>query len=129
MNALRRLGVVATFSVVVVAVGWLVVGMFSPREDIVRDTDVEAIADHDFVIPAGTAARIAAGEEVVIVPRRLDVRVGESIRIRNLDDEPHQVGPYYLSPSQTVAQTFTRPGRLVGVCTIHPDDEFAIVIS
>lgn len=82
--------------------------------------------EHEYLIPAGTAERIAAGEPIEIVPRELEVRVGEAIRIVNDDDEGHVVGVFYVGPGETLSQRFTAPGVLSGECTVHSDGEFTV---
>ena len=79
-------------------------------------------------VPAGTAERIAAGEEVELLPRTLEVSVGDTLEIHNLDDTPHDVGPYSVAAGQTLRQTFTSPGTLQGLCTLHPSGEITIVV-
>lgn len=85
--------------------------------------------EHDYVIPAGTADRIAAGERLEIVPAELVVRVGESIRIANEDDTDHLVGLFFVGAGQTVTQRFRSEGTLEGECSVHPSGEFRIVVE
>jgi plastocyanin len=79
-------------------------------------------------VPAGTAERIEAGEPVELLPRTLEVSVGDTLEIRNLDDASHEVGPYFVAAGQTVRQTFTAPGTIQGMCTLHPSGEITIVV-
>ncbi len=79
-------------------------------------------------VPAGTAARIAAGEVVELLPPTLEVSVGDTIEIRNRDGSGHEVGPYYVDAGQTVRQTFTAPGTIEGLCTLHPSGQITIVV-
>lgn len=83
----------------------------------------------EVVVPAGTAARMDAGELVELLPAVLRVDVGDELLIRNDDDEVHLVGPYTVAPGQVLHQQFTTPGRIEGVCTLHPDGEISIVVS
>lgn len=83
----------------------------------------------EVVVPAGTAARMDAGELVELLPAVLRVDVGDELFITNNDDEVHLVGPYAVAPGQVLRQQFTTPGRIEGVCTLHPDGEIAIVVS
>lgn len=87
-----------------------------------------APADIRFVVPAGTHDRIAAGEEVDIVPRVLQAEVGEVIEVVNEDDRTAQVGVFIVGPGQTVRQRFTSPGTLEGICEVHPDGVFTIEV-
>lgn len=86
-------------------------------------------ADHVLIeVPPGTAARIDAGEQVELIPRVLEVAVGDTIEIRNHDSAPHEVGPYYVAAGQTVRQTFMSPGEIVGMCSLHPSGEVTIIV-
>ncbi|MFU8841642.1 MAG: hypothetical protein ACNA8R_13125 [Nitriliruptoraceae bacterium] len=86
-------------------------------------------AEHLVVeVPLGTAAQLAAGETVELLPRTLELKVGDSLEIRNHDVEAHEVGPYTVPAGQTLVQGFSSPGVLQGACTLHPDGEFAIVV-
>jgi hypothetical protein len=44
------------------------------------------------VIPAGTAARIKAGDELRIFPDEITFVVGDILEVVNEDSEPHQMG-------------------------------------
>lgn len=79
-------------------------------------------------VPHGTAQRIADGERVELIPARLEVSVGDSLEIRNLDDTVHEVGPYTVDAGQTLHQTFTSPGTIQGLCTLHPSGAITIVV-
>ncbi|MBS1837465.1 MAG: hypothetical protein JST64_07180 [Actinobacteria bacterium] len=85
--------------------------------------------DHSFVVPAGAAARTARGEDLGIVPGRLDVRVGDTIRIRNDDDVEAKVGIFTVAPHSTVTMRFTSAGRLEGSCDVHPSGQFVIDVA
>ena len=86
-------------------------------------------ATYDYFIPAGTASRIAAGRTFDIVPQRLDVKVGETIRIRNQDTVGAEVGVFFVGPGETVSMKFTKRGVLRGKCTIHRSGEFMISVT
>jgi plastocyanin len=79
-------------------------------------------------VAEGTAQRLAAGEAVELLPRTLEVQVGDRLEIVNLDTVPHEVGPYVVAPGQTLRQTFTTPGVLEGACTLHPSGSIRIVV-
>lgn len=84
--------------------------------------------EHDYVIPAGTADRIAAGEVVELVPAVLEVEVGDAIRIVNDDDEGHVVGVFYVGPGETLTKRFMAPGELTGACALHSGGEFTVLV-
>jgi plastocyanin len=84
---------------------------------------------HEYVIPKGTWERTARGEDVKIVPAQLDVRVGDTLRIRNEDVGGQEVGIFNVGPGQTVTMKFTTPGELSGGCTLHPGGKFTIKVA
>jgi plastocyanin len=79
-------------------------------------------------VAPGTAARVAAGERVELLPRTLEVSVGDRLEVHNRDAVAHQVGPYDVAAGQTLAQTFTTPGTLEGLCTLHESGRVTIVV-
>jgi len=85
-------------------------------------------ADYEYVIPDGTADRLAQGEVVEIMPSTLTVRVGEVLVIRNQDRVGQQVGPFWVGAGETLTQRFSRPGRLEGACVLQPSGKFIIDI-
>lgn len=79
-------------------------------------------------VAPGTAERLAAGERIELLPRTLEVSVGDRLEIRNLDVVTHEVGPYVVAPGQTLRQTFTSPGTIEGMCTLHESGAITIVV-
>ena len=86
-------------------------------------------ATYEYVVPFGTGRRLERGEVIEIMPSTLQVKVGESIRITNKDIRGYDVGPFYVSPLQTLAMRFTHPGRISGVCAVNPEGEFVIEVT
>ena len=86
------------------------------------------VADYEYVIPAGTGERLDAGERIEIIPAELEVRVGEVLRIVNLDQRGHAVGAFYVAGGETLTQRFSSPGELSGDCSIHPSGSFTLVV-
>jgi len=84
---------------------------------------------HDFTIPPGTADRIAAGQDVEIVPAELVVKVGDAIRIANNDSEDHIVGVFFVASGETLTQRFNSVGVLEGECDVHPSGSFTLRVE
>jgi plastocyanin len=99
----------------------------APRPGLSAAED-DAAADYDFVIPVGTGERIDAGERIDILPAKLQVSVGESIRITNDDSRGHVVGVFYVGAGETLTQSFTAPGVLTGECTVHSSGVFTLTV-
>lgn len=93
------------------------------------EDSVGADAEYSYLIPDGTFDRIYDGEEVEILPGRLEVKVGEAIRIVNEDDHGHFVGIFYVGPGETVSQRFASPGEFQGQCSVHPSGELTLVVT
>lgn len=98
-------------------------------ESLFEPGDGSAAADYEYLIPDGTWDRTYAGEDVEILPARLEVSVGEVIRIVNEDSHGHFVGIFYVGPGETVTQRFSSPGEFKGQCTVHPSGELSLVVG
>ena len=86
-------------------------------------------ADYSFTIPIGAGEALDRGEPLEILPAEMEVRVGEVIEITNEDDRGHLVGPFYVGAGEALRQRFASPGRFIGVCTVHPSGELALVVT
>ena len=86
-------------------------------------------ATYEYVVPYGTSVRIDQGQKVDLMPQRLDVKVGESIRIKNQDGRDYMIGPFFVTAGQELAMRFTQPGELSGVCQMNPEGEFLISVT
>lgn len=99
----------------------------NPTLEVVQDDDGRV--DYDYVIPAGTQDRKLNGETVEVMPATLDVKVGESIRIRNDDEAGAFAGIFYVGAGEVVSMKFTTPGTLSGECDLTPGGEFTINVA
>lgn len=95
----------------------------------VSDASADVAADYAYLIPEGAGAAFDAGEPLEILPQLFEANVGETIEIVNEDDRLHSVGPWVVGAGETLRQTFTSPGELVGLCTVHPSGEIRVVIT
>lgn len=75
--------------------------------------------DHRFVVPVGTGATLDAGGRVAILPRDLEVRVGDRIVVVNEDARPHGVGPWTVPAGDTFTFRFKTVGRYDSHCSLH----------
>ena len=88
----------------------------------------DEIADYEYVVPYGTSVRINAGQVVDLMPQYLEVRVGETIRIKNQDSRDYMIGPFFVAAAQTLSMRFTQEGTLSGTCTMNPEGIFEIKV-
>ena len=75
--------------------------------------------DHEFVVPAGAGAMLDAGESIEVLPRDLEVRVGDRIVVINRDGRAHEVGPWTVPAGDTFAFRFKEVGRYDSHCSLH----------
>ncbi|GIU86692.1 MAG: hypothetical protein KatS3mg009_1207 [Acidimicrobiia bacterium] len=83
----------------------------------------------EYVVPEGTATRIARGEQVTIMPDTLELRVGDTLRIRNEDVAGATVGPYYVEAGREFTLTYGAPGVFAGACELSEGGTFRIVVT
>ena len=89
-------------------------------------------APRKVVVQQASAATAAAGPKVSIAgfafgPQAITVKAGDSVTWSNDDGAPHTVtfkdgsaGAKSLSPGQTFARTFEKPGTYEYFCSFHP---------
>lgn len=72
----------------------------------------------DFIIPPGTAERVARGEPA-FVPKTVTLTDGRALRVVNQDSAPHQVAGSVVPPDSTaIIRAEKESGEFL--CTIHP---------
>jgi hypothetical protein len=108
----RRLVLVALGALVVLGAGALTLVL-------TRDSPLPAGVDHAFVVPAGTATTLDAGGSVNILPRDLEVRLGDRIVVANEDTRNHAVGPWTVPAGDTFTFRFKAVGRYDSHCSLH----------
>lgn len=79
------------------------------------------------MVPPGTGARLDRGEDIEVLPRRLEMSVGQRLVMTNFDHRTHLVGPFSVRAGEELSHLFPTPGVFSDQCTLHPDG--AITIS
>ncbi len=89
--------------------------------DIIDNDDAAGDGEvHEIVIPDGTTGRVRMGEKVDVIPKRIDIEVGDRIRVRNDDSETAMLGLFDVRPGETVTMNFNEVNVLTG--TIFGDE-------
>lgn len=83
----------------------------------------------EIVVPAGTEIRLITGRTVDIMPAEIQLRVGDTLRIRNEDASFHEVGPYRVAPQETVEITYGQAGRYEGMCALSGAGSYVIEVT
>ena len=98
-----------------------------------NDTDSTVVTPtgvvDNYLVPAGTAGRIARGEFVDVIPTLLYVKLGDVIVIDNQDTFVHTVGPFTLRPGERLRHMWSERGTIVGRCSTHLSDRVTIVVE
>ena len=84
-----------------------------------------------YVIPPGTNARLANGEEVLDIPEEIVLTVGikDTLVIENQDNVVHTFGLFTILPQTTLTKRFTTPRVYQNVCTFHENREMKVVVN
>jgi hypothetical protein len=83
----------------------------------------------EIVVPAGTQQRLDAGERVEVMPAVLEMRVGDTLLIRNEDSVDQAVGPYFVAAHDELRFTYGSPGRYEGYCPLSEGERYEIVVE
>jgi hypothetical protein len=83
-----------------------------------------------FSIPAGTVARIEAGEKINVLPATIELQRGvrDILVIENDDTAPIQVGPYLIAPGQRFSQQYHNRGTFDLLCSVHASQRMQVVV-
>ncbi len=84
-----------------------------------------------YVIPPGTNARLANGEDVLDIPEEIKLTVGikDTLVIENQDNVVHTFGLFTILPQTTLTKRFTAPRVYQNICTFHENREMKVVIN
>ncbi len=83
----------------------------------------------EVVVPQGAGALGSGVDTAELLPRRLEVEVGDTLVIDNRDDRAHAVGPYTVAAGQRLEHRFAQEGVIDGECTLHPSGRVTIVVG
>jgi len=84
--------------------------------------------EYRYVIPHGTAERIAAREPVEVLPARIELRTQDTLVLENEDHEPFSVGGLRVGAGQTMTYRWSEPGNYGGSCELHNGGKVDIVV-
>lgn len=118
-SARRPLGLLAATAAV------LVITSLGLSHLVERPEGVERV----IVIPSGTAQRLAAGEDVALIPPDLRFRLRDRLVVVNNDHSGHQVGPFAVGPGERLEKRSSEAATLDGFCSLHPSGRITIEVS
>lgn len=71
----------------------------------------------ELVIPAGTAARVEAGDDDPTIPAEMVFVMGDTLLVRNEDIASHQLGPVWVPAGATASLAMSEPAKLAYSCS------------
>ncbi|WP_419930894.1 cupredoxin domain-containing protein [Candidatus Poriferisodalis sp.] len=80
-------------------------------------------------IPPGTAAAIAAGNDVNVIPDELDLTLRDVLIIVNRDSVAHTIGPFEIGPGEQSEHSFNEVAAISAYCSLHPSGSISISIG
>ena len=84
---------------------------------------------HTFVVPLGTADRVAAGEDVTVIPDDLRLRMSDRLVVINEDSTTHRIASIVVGAGERVETRVSEAVTLTGFCSLHPSGQIAIEID
>ena len=84
---------------------------------------------HTIDIPPGTAERLAAGEDVEVIPDELDFTLRDVLIIVNRDSVTHTIGPFEIGPGERSEHSFNEAAAISAYCSLHPSGSISISIG
>jgi hypothetical protein len=88
-----------------------------------------APAERVIVIPAGTAERLAAGEDVSLIPDDLRFHLRDRLVLVNHDVTTHRVGPFAVAPGERVEKRLSEAATIEGFCSLHASGRITIEVD
>jgi hypothetical protein len=109
----------------------LVVGLFSELYFRLQKNDLSrAPMTVELVIPDGTAALVAAGENVEALPEEMTFVVGDTLLVTNQDSRAHELGPLFIPAGQSASMKLevSNPDPWVE-CSFQPQAYFGLIVK
>lgn len=73
----------------------------------------------ELVIPAGSAAKVTAGEDIPSIPEEIVFVVGDVLVVRNEDSVDHQLGPIWVPAGSTASLVMDKKENLAYSCSFQ----------
>jgi hypothetical protein len=119
---LTRFAIVLALSIVAV---WLV----SELGVLLQNDTARAPMDVELVIPAGTAASVAAGNQGPAIPDEMTFVQGDVLIVVNHDSEPHSLGPLYVPPQTSASMHLDDADNFALNCSFNSTRYFGLNVK
>jgi len=109
-------GLIRLLITFVIALGLVWVGSEVAFYFLRGDTD-RVPTEIELVIPAGTAAKVEAGEPVPAIPDEMTFVLGDTLVVKNEDEVDHQLGPLWIPPKLKASLVLDAAQRYAYSCS------------
>lgn len=118
---MRNVSAIVVRLIITLALG-LLVGVFISEGSflLMKDpTSHDTPQRFDLVVPAGTADRLAAGQEGIALPASMVFVEGDVLVVHNEDSVSHQLGPIWVPPSSSGELTLGSANEYSYACSFQ----------
>jgi hypothetical protein len=78
------------------------------------------------IIPAGTSAQVARGEQPPSIPENMTFVVGDRLVVRNEDSMDHKLGPLWIPANSSAQLALDQEESLAYECSFQPGKYFGL---
>ncbi len=121
--ALKRFGLVFAVSLVLVLAIAEIAHAFQ-REDFDRPAEIVSLT-----IPAGTAQKVAAGQEEPSIPSELSFVVGDTLLVYNDDRVDHELGPLFIPAGSSASLVMSDANQFEFSCSFRPSQFLGLTVQ
>lgn len=83
----------------------------------------------ELIIPSGTAAKIAMGEENPSIPSKMSFVIGDTLVVKNEDVVDHVLGPLWIPPGTSASLKLEQANKFAYSCSFQPTQYFGIDVE
>jgi hypothetical protein len=91
-----------------------------------RDRPPQAI---ELVIPAGTSAKVAAGDPADAIPSEMSFVIGDTLVVKNEDTTDHVMGPLWIPAGASASLKLEQPNKFAYSCSFTPSRYFGVDVE
>lgn len=81
------------------------------------------------LIPKGTAAEVARGEQPPTIPPNMQFVVGDILIVKNQDVVEHKLGPLFIPPNSSAQFSLDQEEQLSYECSFQPGQVFGLDVN
>jgi hypothetical protein len=83
----------------------------------------------ELIIPSGTAAKIAEGEENPSIPTEMSFVIGDILVVKNEDVVDHVLGPLWIPPGASANLKLEQANKFAYSCSFQPTQYFGVDVE